>query len=123
GLTRGAEEPLEPDVAGVRAQRRVEDRTQHFAATVEIALHQVGAADEHRRVAAVLEPEHARMLEEASDDRADGDAVADAGNAGPQAADAANDEVDPHARLRRAIQPLDDFAVGQAVQLDDDAQI
>src|SRR5262249_3356447 len=83
-------------------------------------LHEIGAADEHRRVAAVLEPEDARVLEEAPDDGTNGDAIADARDPRPQAADAADDEIDTYARLRRAVESLDDFVVRQAVQLGDD---
>ena len=60
------------------------------------------------------------MLEEASDDGADGDVLADAGDAGPQAADAANDEVDFRAGLRGGVERFDEFLVHEGVHLGDD---
>ena len=42
------------------------------------------------------------------------------GTAGPQAADAADDQVDPDARLRGVVERLDDLRVDQRVHLGDD---
>ena len=44
----------------------------------------------------------ALVLEEATNERPHPDVLRDPGHAGPQAADPANDQVDGHARLRRA---------------------
>ena len=80
------------------------------------------AADEvDLALAAVLEAEDARVLEEAVDDAGDPDVVADARDAGAEAADAAHDEVDLHARLRGAVERLDDRRVDERVHLGDDA--
>src|SRR5438270_5303400 len=46
------------------------DREGDLHAAEEVALHPVGARAEHVRLAAVLEVEHPRVLEEAPDDRA-----------------------------------------------------
>ncbi len=44
------------------------------------------------------------------------------GNAGAQAADAAHEERDRHAGLRRAVERLDDVGVDERVHLRDDAR-
>ena len=62
------------------------------------------------------------MLEEAADDADDADALADARKPGPQTADAAHDQIDLDARLRRAIQRVDDLGVDERVHLADDAR-
>ena len=54
------------------------------------------------------------MLEEAADDADHADPVADALDTGPQAADAAHDEVDLDPGLRRAVQRLDRLGVDNA---------
>ena len=69
------------------------------------------------RLAAVVEPEDARVLEEASDDRPHRDPLAHAGHARPQAADAADDQVDPHAGLRAAIEAPDHLGSVSALTL------
>ena len=50
---------------------------------------------------AVAEADDAAVLEEAADDALDADVLGQAGHAGPQAADAAHDEIDRHAGLAR----------------------
>ena len=62
------------------------------------------------------------MLEETPDDADDANAVGEALDLRPQAADAAHDEVDFHAGLRREIQRVDDLRVHERVHLRDDAR-
>ncbi len=78
---------------------RVLDRHQRLDAAVEIARHPVGRADEHLGLVrgqpvAVAEADDAAVLEEAADDALDPDVLRHARHAGPQAADAAHDQVD-----------------------------
>ena len=72
-------------------------------------------------VAGLAEPEDPRVLEVAADDRAHRDALRQAGHAGPQAADAAHDEVDARARGRRRVQLVDHLRVDERVHLHRDA--
>ena len=65
----------------------------------------------------VPETEDARVLEVAADDRAHRDVLRQAGHAGAQAADAADDQVDPRARRRRRVQVVDDLGVDERVHL------
>ena len=62
------------------------------------------------------------MLEEAADDADHADAIAHAGDARAQAADAAHDEIDLHAGLRRAIERIDHLGIDERVHLRDDAR-
>ncbi len=68
----------------------------------EVARHPVGRGEPDLAVAAVLEDERAAVLEEAAHDGAHADRLRDARNAGLQAADAADEEVD---RSRRPARP------------------
>ena len=73
---------------------------------VEIARHHVGGRDVDgglgvRQAVAVAEAVDAAVLEEAADDRFDADVVGEARNARAQAADAAHDEIDRHARAAK----------------------
>src|SRR5271165_3866946 len=61
------------------------------------------------------------MLQEAPDDGAHLDAFRDAANAGPQATNAADDEIDIDAGARSTIQRLNDGGFGKRVEFGDDA--
>src|SRR3990172_1587920 len=79
--------------------RWVENRRDRLDPAVEVARHHVGGADvddrlRRRQAVTVAETEDAGVFEEASDDRLDADAIGQAGNAGPQAADAAHHQID-----------------------------
>ena len=69
----------------------------------------------------VAEPEDARVLEVAAEHRAHADALGEPRHAGPQAADAAHDQVDLGARARRRVERVDRGGIGEAVHLRDDA--
>src|SRR4051812_45611628 len=84
-------------------QRWVRDGDHHLDAVVEIARHQIRAADVDFLVAAVAEIPGAAVLEEPSDDAAHADVLAQAGNTWTQAADAAHDQVNTNAGLRSRV--------------------
>ena len=96
------------------------DREHDLDAAAEVAGHPVGRGEEDLGLVAVLEVGDPRVLEVLVDDADDADVVRDAGHARPQAADAADDQVDPHAGLRGAVEHLDDLGVDQRVDLGDD---
>ena len=98
------------------------DRHHDLDAAMEVARHPVRARDVDLVLAGVREVEDAPVLEVAIDDRAHLDVVAHAGHLRAQAADAADDERDRHARLRRAVERLDDVLVDERVHLRDDAR-
>ena len=62
----------------------------------------------------------AAVLQEAADDALDADVLGQAGDARPQAADAAHDEVDLHAGLARLVERIDDLRVDERVHLHPD---
>ena len=96
------------------------DRGDRLDPPVEVAIHQVGRADVPLALAAVVEAPDPRVLEELADDRADADALGDAGQAGLDGARAADDEVDVDARTRGPVERLDDRDVDERVELEDD---
>src|SRR5215213_8133049 len=63
------------------------------------------------------------VLEEAPDDRDDADVLAYAGHPCPQAADAADVQVDPDAGLRGLVERADALAVDQRVHLHHDPRL
>ena len=109
------------DFAEAFAQGRGFDGGDGFDAPVEVAVHPVGGADEEFLVAAVEEMIDAGMLEESAEDADDADVFGQSRDAGAQAAEAADDEVDFHAGLRGGVERLDDFRVLEGVHLGDDA--
>ena len=99
---------------------RVEDRQHRLDAAVEIALHEVGGSDIDMRLAmrqrlAAAKHVNARVFEKASDDGAHADVVRQARHAGPQAADAAHDKIDLHARPACRVERIDDLRIDQSV--------
>src|SRR5690606_15274549 len=85
-----------------------------------VAIHPVRARAVDLLAPAVAEVVAARMLEEAADDRADPDVLGDARKAGPQAADAADDEVDLDAGDRGFVERADHLRLDERIQLRDD---
>ena len=79
---------------------------------VEIAGHQIGAAEQERAPASRVEDVEAAVLEEPAEDAAHADGLAEARHARTKRADAARDDVDLRALLRCAVQLLDELLVG-----------
>src|SRR5438874_6317746 len=102
------------------AVRRVGHPDQRLDAPVEVAVHHVRAAQPDLRLAAVAEDEHPRVLQEAPEDAADPDVLAQAGDPRAQRADAADPDVDRHTRLGGAVEGVDDGLVHHGVDLDTD---
>lgn len=92
---------------------RIFDRKAGLHAAEEIALHPVGAGTEHDLLAVGVETVDARVLQHAADDRAHSNVVRNSGHTGAQATHAANDQVDLHARLGRAVERLDHLGLRQ----------
>src|SRR5690606_9548324 len=91
---------------------------ERLDAAVEVAVHHVGAADVDDRVAVVLEAEHARVLEVATEDAAHADVLAQSLDARLEGADAAHPDIHRDAGLARAVQAVDDRLVDHRVDLD-----
>src|SRR5262245_45886248 len=86
-------------VTQVLNQFRALDREQRFNTVVQIARHEVGAAQVNFLLAAVAKIENAAVLEESSDNAHHANILANAFQSWPQATDAAHDEVHLHAGL------------------------
>ena len=99
------------------------DRESDLHAADEVALHPVGGGEEHLALAARFEVPDPGVLEEAVDDAHHADAIGNAGDAGAQGADAADDEIDLHAGLRSPVERLDHVGLGERVHLGDDAAL
>src|ERR687895_97678 len=98
----------------------VPDPYQRLDPPVEVAVHEVGAADPDLWVAAALERVHARVLEEPAEDAADLDRLRKTGDPGAQRADAAYPDVDRDAGHRGPVQRVDDDLVDDRVALEPD---
>src|SRR5215218_6041514 len=98
-------------------------REGRLDAPVEVALHQVGASEVHLLLVPVGEGEDTGVLEEASDKRDHADVLAHGLHAGPQAADAAYDQVYLHPGLGSFVEELDDLGVRKRVGLARDAGV
>ena len=104
---------------------RIVDRNQGLDAAVEVARHPVRRGDvdlglRRRQSMTRAEADDAAMLEEAADDALYPDVLGQAGHARPQAADAAHDELDLHARLAGAVERVDHARIDQRVELGPD---
>ena len=98
----------------------LDDAHEGLDPAVEVAVHHARAADVDLRVAAVVEPEDARVLEEAAEDRAHADVLGQALDAGAQGADAAHPDVDLDPGDARPVERVDERLVHDGVGLDDD---
>jgi hypothetical protein len=99
------------------AEHGVSQAEDDLDALVDVALHPVGTAEKHLGLTVVAEDEDAAVFEKPSDDTAHADPAAEPANAGAQRARAAHDEFDLHARLRRAIERLNNFFVEERIKL------
>ena len=87
------------DLDELAAKVRIEDGENDLHPAVQVAGHEIGAAEKDEGIAAVGEDVDAAVLEEAVDDAADADGFAEAGNSRTETADAADDHVEGDAFL------------------------
>jgi hypothetical protein len=73
-----------------------------------------------RQAEAAAEADNARMFEKPADDALDPDIVRQPRNAGPETADAANDEIDLDAGIAGNIKGVDDARIDEGVELGPD---
>ena len=99
------------------AQAGIVHRRHRLNATVQVAGHPVGAAQEHLGLAAIGEPEQPRVFQEAADHAHHPNVVAGALQARPQAAHAAHHQLDAHPRLGGLVEQGDDRRIHQGIHL------
>ena len=102
------------------AQLRIAQVEHHLHALVNISMHPVGAAEIYFGFTAVAEYEDAAVLEKTADHAAHANPAADAAQSRAQRARSAHHQFDLHARLRSAIERLDDFFVEQRIYFRED---
>src|SRR5208337_5469054 len=90
-------------------------------AAVEVAGHPVGRGEEDLGLAVVEEIGDPRVFEVLVKDADDADVLGDVGNSGPEAADAADQQVDLDAGDRGLVERFDDLGIDQRVHLGDDS--
>src|ERR1039458_7807357 len=105
-------------VADAPHQFLIFHREEQFHAAIEIARHQVGAAQIDFLLAPVAEIEDAAVFQEAAHDAGHANGIAHARNPRPEAADAAHQKIDADARLRGAIQTANHLGVHQRVHFE-----
>src|SRR3954468_18077265 len=86
------------DCIDLGAEARILHRNEDLDSAVEIPRHQVGATDRCRRPVSCLERKDPAVLEEASQNAANSDPIAESRDAGPERADSARDQFDRAAR-------------------------
>src|SRR5262249_32757651 len=107
----------------LRLKHGILDRCDDLDAMVEVARHQVGAAYVEGAPVRRLEDEEATVFEKAAENAADPNVRAQLGNARTQGADAADEQVDLRARLRRRVELVDQLGMREAVHLDPDVRL
>ena len=99
----------------------VENREDHLDAAVEVAGHEIGAAEKNEWIPPIGEDIDAAMFEETVHDASDLDVFAQSRDAGAEAADPAYEELDRDSFLRAGVQRLDDLWVDEGVGFDKDS--
>ena len=102
-IRRIAEVALQQFIANARDDFAVRQRKQYFHPMIQIARHQVGAAQVNFLVSAVMEIIDPAVFQKPPHDAGDFDIFADTRQARPQQADSPHQQLDSHARLRRAV--------------------
>ena len=107
-------------VANAPHQGRVVEWEKHLHSLVDVARHQVRAADIDLFLTAVAEVVNPAMLKEPAHDAHDFNVIADAGHPRAQAADAPHQELDFHPRLGGAIEGANQRHVHQGIHLENE---
>ena len=100
------------------AQKHIVNRAGDLHAAVEVARHEIGGRNIILRIFIASELINTAMLQKAADNTGDMDVFRLTGHTRQDAADAADDELNFHARARCIRQLVDDLALGDGVRLD-----
>ena len=113
GIDGIAEVRIEHDVPQVPDELRESTGAMTSTRRSKLRSIDVGAPDVHTGFAVVVEVVDTAVLQESADEADHTDSFADARHTGPQATDAANDELYFHAGPRRRVEGADRFLVHQ----------
>lgn len=107
------------DIAQVRLVVPILHWKDDLDPAIEVPLHQIGATEVEFVVAVVMEVIHPAVLEKSPNNASDADRLAPAWDAGPEAANPSNDQVNFDAGLRRRVQRAYKIPIDQRVHLED----
>src|SRR5437879_272765 len=99
------------------AEIPVLNREHDFNTPEQISRQPISAADKYLRLAGVFEIINPAVLKKPIHDAAHGYVLAQPLHTRTQTADAADNQIDLHPRLRRAIKSVDDLRFGQGIDL------
>lgn len=99
----------------------VENGKDDFDAAMEVAGHQIGAAKVDDGIASIGKNVDTAVFKVAIDNAANVDVFAQARDAGAEAADAANEELDGDTFLGAGVERLDDFGIDEGVGFDENS--
>ena len=97
------------------------DGHDRFHPAIEVPGHPIGTPDVNFFVATVAEVKNARVFQKAPNDAKDANVFAQAGNAGAQATDAANDEIDLDACLGGFVENGNNLGIDEGVHFSNDS--
>jgi len=99
----------------------VENWEDHLDAAVEVAGHEISAAEKNEWIPPIGEDIDSAMLEETVHDASNLDVFAQSWDTGTEAADPAYEELDGDSFLGAGVQRLDDLRVDEGVGFDKDS--
>ena len=109
------------DLEELAAKFDIENGENDFDSAVEITRHEIGAAEVNMGISGVVKNVDAAVFEEAIDDTSNGDVITEARNAGAEATDATNEELDGDALLGRLVEGVNNLFIHEGVGFDVDA--
>ena len=107
------------DLEELAANFDIENGKYDFDSAVEITRHEIGTPKVNMGISGVVKNVDATVFEEAIDDASNGDVIAEARNAGAEATDATNEELDGDALLGGSVEGLNNFFVYKSVGLNE----
>src|SRR6266576_2348313 len=107
-------------VADPAHQLRLRHGYDHFDTAIQIARHQVSAADVHFLLTAVAEIVDPAVLQKPADYTDDPDVLADAGHTRPQTGQSPHQQINLDATLRCPVKQLDHFRVLECIHLENE---
>lgn len=109
------------DLEELAAKFDIENGENDFDSAVEIPGHEIGTAEVNMGISGVVKNVDATVFEEAIDDTSNGDVITEARNAGAEATDATNEELDGDALLGRLVEGVNNLFIHEGVGFDEDA--
>jgi hypothetical protein len=103
------------DLEELAAKFDIENGENDFDSAVEITRHEIGTAEVNMGISGVVKNVDATVFEETIDDTSNGDVITEARNAGAEATDATNEELDGDALLGRLVEGVNNLFIHKGV--------